>query len=167
MTAKVQHFAHSVLALTFAGRASGHLKYEWWGAGVRCRWSAYGPADATATPSSLASLKSRMALPFWCRLTEVVLEKRPLNRSHSDKPGYQLRRTSPTVTSVMPNLQSVSQYVTMAFIHYLRRFTVEVMFLVRSVCLSVCLFVCLSVCLSVRRITRKLVNGFWRNFLEG
>ena len=27
--------------------------------------------------------------------------------------------------------------------------------------------VCLSVCLSVRRITRKLVNGFWRNFLEG
>ena len=35
---------------------------------------------------------------------------------------------------------------------YLRRFTAEVMFLVRSVCLSVCL--------SVRRITRKLVNGF-------
>jgi len=27
--------------------------------------------------------------------------------------------------------------------------------------------VCLSVCLSVRRITRKLVNRFWRNFLEG
>jgi len=27
--------------------------------------------------------------------------------------------------------------------------------------------VCLSVCLSVRRITRKLVNGFWRNFSEG
>ena len=24
-----------------------------------------------------------------------------------------------------------------------------------------------SVCLSVRRITHKLVNGFWRNFLEG
>ena len=24
-----------------------------------------------------------------------------------------------------------------------------------------------SVCLSVRRITRKLVNGFWQNFLEG
>jgi len=42
---------------------------------------AYGPADATATLSSLASLKSRMVLPFWCRLkpTQVVLEKRPLN----------------------------------------------------------------------------------------
>jgi len=34
---------------------------------------AYGPADnATATPS-------RMVLPFWCRLTEIVLEKMPLN----------------------------------------------------------------------------------------
>ena len=43
--------------------------------------SADGPADATATPSSLASVKSRMVLPFWCRLTQVVLEKRPLNGS--------------------------------------------------------------------------------------
>jgi len=32
---------------------------------------------ATATPSSLASLKFR---PFWCRLTHVVLKKRLLNR---------------------------------------------------------------------------------------
>jgi len=32
------------------------------------------PADATATPSS-ASVKSRMVLPFWYRLTQVVLEK--------------------------------------------------------------------------------------------
>jgi len=28
--------------------------------GARCKWFAYGPADATATPSSLAPLKSRM-----------------------------------------------------------------------------------------------------------
>ena len=28
--------------------------------GVWCKWFAYGPADATATPSSLASVKSRM-----------------------------------------------------------------------------------------------------------
>jgi len=28
--------------------------------GVRCKWFAYGPADATATWSSLALLKSRM-----------------------------------------------------------------------------------------------------------
>jgi len=28
--------------------------------GVRCKWFAYGPADATASPSSVASLKSRL-----------------------------------------------------------------------------------------------------------
>jgi len=40
---------------------------------------AYGPADATASLSSLASLKSRMVLTFWCQLTQVDLEKRPLS----------------------------------------------------------------------------------------
>jgi len=39
---------------------------------------AYGPADAIAT-SCLASVKSRLVLPFWYRLTWVVLEKGPLN----------------------------------------------------------------------------------------
>ena len=32
--------------------------------GARCKWFAYGLADGTATPSSLASLKSRMVLTF-------------------------------------------------------------------------------------------------------
>jgi len=45
----------------------------------RCKRSAYASADVTATPASLASLKSRMVWPFWCRLTEIVPEKRPLN----------------------------------------------------------------------------------------
>jgi len=31
------------------------------------------------TPSSLASFKSRLVLPFCYRLTQVVLERRPLN----------------------------------------------------------------------------------------
>jgi len=31
------------------------------------------------TPSSLASFKSRLVLPFWYRLTKVVVEKRSLN----------------------------------------------------------------------------------------
>jgi len=30
-------------------------------------------------PSSLASFKSRLVLPFWYRLTQVVLEKKPLS----------------------------------------------------------------------------------------
>jgi len=45
--------------------------------GAKCKWFACGPANATATPPSLASLKSKMFLPFWYRLTQVVLEKRP------------------------------------------------------------------------------------------
>ena len=46
-----------------------------------CRLFAYGPADAivSESPSSLASFKSRLVLLFWYRLTQVVLEKRPLN----------------------------------------------------------------------------------------
>jgi len=31
-------------------------------------------------PLSLASFKSRLVLPFWYQLTQVVLEQRPLNR---------------------------------------------------------------------------------------
>ena len=46
--------------------------------GVQCRL-AYGPADATAD-ATLASVKSRLVLPFWYRLTQVVPDKGPLNR---------------------------------------------------------------------------------------
>ena len=47
--------------------------------GARCRL-AYSPADATATHCLLtASVKSRLVLPFWYRLTRVVPEKGPLN----------------------------------------------------------------------------------------
>jgi len=34
----------------------------------------YGSADATATPSSLASLKCRIVLHLWYQLTQVVME---------------------------------------------------------------------------------------------
>jgi len=37
------------------------------------------PADAIATPSSLASLKPSLVEPFWCQLTQVVVDKMPLN----------------------------------------------------------------------------------------
>ena len=45
--------------------------------GARCRLFAYGPADATASPRP--HLSSSLVLPFWYWLTQVVLEKRPLN----------------------------------------------------------------------------------------
>ena len=44
--------------------------------GTRCKLFEHGPADATTTPSSLASLKSRMVYFY------VVLENRPLNGCH-------------------------------------------------------------------------------------
>jgi len=49
----------------------------WHLCGATCKWFAYGPTDATATASSLASLKRRMVMvqPFWCQLTQDVLEK--------------------------------------------------------------------------------------------
>jgi len=40
------------------------------------------------TPSSLASFKSRQVLPFWCQLTQVVLEKKPVNGCSSNSYGY-------------------------------------------------------------------------------
>jgi len=43
-----------------------------------CIWPSY----VTATPSSLALLKSSLVSLFWCRLTQVVLKKRPLNITH-------------------------------------------------------------------------------------
>jgi len=50
--------------------------------GARCRF-AYCPTDATATHYLLLQWIqidfTRMILLFWCRLTQVVLEKRPLN----------------------------------------------------------------------------------------
>jgi len=61
------------------------VKIEWWGVSVFiCLEQG---ADClhmvqlipVPSPSSLASFKSRLVLPFWYRLTQVVLEKRPLN----------------------------------------------------------------------------------------
>jgi len=46
--------------------------------GARCRL-AYGPADATATQFSLASVKSRLVLSSWYWLTWVDPEKGPSN----------------------------------------------------------------------------------------
>jgi len=59
--------AFSALTL-LVGRQEGHPACKNWVArywhgylsGARCKWFAYGPADATATPSSRAPVKSRM-----------------------------------------------------------------------------------------------------------
>jgi len=76
----------SALTLLVA-RQEGHLACKNWVlrywrgylSGARYKWSAYGSADATATPSSLPSLKSRMVYLSGAGFTQVVREKRPLN----------------------------------------------------------------------------------------
>ena len=45
--------------------------------GARCRLAP--PSWCHCHSLSLAAVKSRLVLPFWYRLTQVVLEKRPLN----------------------------------------------------------------------------------------
>jgi len=45
---------------------------------IVCIWSSWRHCHPK-TPSSLASFKSGLVLPFWYRPTQVVLEKRPLN----------------------------------------------------------------------------------------
>jgi len=69
----VCYLCYAFSALTLCGGCwRGYLS------GASCRL-AYGPADATASHSSLASVKSRLGLPFWYRLTLVVVDIQPLN----------------------------------------------------------------------------------------
>ena len=76
--------------------------------GTRYRLFAYGSADATASPnpSFLALFKSVLVLPFWYRLTQVVMEKRPLNgssSSSSSRPGSNLQPLPVKVQSLGSN----------------------------------------------------------------
>ena len=70
-----------------SGRASGLLKLSdevlvwlsvWCEVQIVCMWSSWCHCRPE-TPSSLASFKSRLVVPLWYRLTQVVVEKRPLN----------------------------------------------------------------------------------------
>jgi len=76
--------AFSALML-LVGRQEGHpacknwvVRY-WCGylSGARCKWFAYGPADAPATPSSLAPVKSRMVYLSGAGLPRLSWKKKP------------------------------------------------------------------------------------------
>jgi len=54
---------------------------------IVCIWSSWCCCHPK-TPSSLASFKSRLVLPFWYRLTQVVLEKEPLNGCNSSTSSW-------------------------------------------------------------------------------
>jgi len=84
MCFKFNFFAFIALTLlVWQQEVEGHLACKNWVlrhgylSAARCKWVAYGPADATATPSSLGPVKSKL-FTFY-RLTQGVLEKRLLN----------------------------------------------------------------------------------------
>ena len=67
---------------------------------IVCIWSSwchYHPQ----TLSSFASFKSRLVLPFWYRLTQVVLEKRPLNGCSSSYVALWLDITEALLTAFL------------------------------------------------------------------
>jgi len=61
------------------GQQEGHpacKKLEWWGAGmVICLERGADLHMAQLMPLPLSSVKSRLVLPFWYRLTQIVPEK--------------------------------------------------------------------------------------------
>jgi len=74
--------AFSALTL-LVGWQEGHpaCKKEWWGAGmVICLEQGADLHMAHCHSLSVASVKSRLVLPFWNWLTRVVPDKKPLNR---------------------------------------------------------------------------------------
>ena len=77
--------AFSALTL-LVGRQEGHPACKKLSGGVLAWLSVWIEVQTCIWPSwchchslSLAPVKSRLVLPFWYRLTQVVLEKRPLN----------------------------------------------------------------------------------------
>jgi len=80
------------LSMLLVGWQEGHPACQNWVGrywrgylcGARCSWFAYGPADATATPSSsLIPVKSRMVCLSDVGLSRLSWKKRPLNRCGS------------------------------------------------------------------------------------
>jgi len=100
------------------GRQEGHPACKnrvlgcWRGylSGARCRL-AYGPADATAT-HCLASVKSRLVLPFWYRLTRVVSDERPLKRMYVWLNRIVSVRCQPLLTKPRPLTDNRLQWAT-------------------------------------------------------
>ena len=86
--------AFSALTL-LVGQQEGHPACKKQSGGVLAWLSVWSEVQTCIWPSwchcyslSLAPVKSRLVLPFWYRLTQVVLEKRPLNGCSSSSYYY-------------------------------------------------------------------------------
>ena len=69
------------------------------------------------TLSSLASFKSRLVLPFWHRLTQAVLEKRPLNGCSSTSSNSSTHRRNKSLQR-LPNFFLINAFVIFVNVYY-------------------------------------------------
>jgi len=137
----VLKYAFSALTL-LVGWQEGHKNWvvRCWHdylSGARCKWFAYGPADATATPSSLVPVKSRMVYLSGAGLARLSWKKRPLNGCSSSSSNS----IEVVVAAVFVVVGSIGSRPSD---HYFR-----------SVCWFVCLFVCLC---------RVFLSRLWSDF---
>ena len=100
--------ASSALTL-LVGRQERHPAYKKLSGGVLAWLSDWSEVQTCIWPSgchchslSLASVKSRLVLPFWYRLARVVLDKGPLNVCYFDDKVQQILITSGTIYVDMP-----------------------------------------------------------------
>ena len=75
------HLTNMYVSINFTLLVITWVMRYWHGylSGAKCKWLAYGLADATATPSSLLQ-KIKNSLSFWYRPTQVALEKKAIKR---------------------------------------------------------------------------------------
>ena len=91
-----------------ARKSIQHVKIEWWSVGVViclergaycCKWSSWCHCHPK-TPSSLASIKSRLVFPFFYRLSQAATKKNVrCKMSHMIKSGSIANGVSLSVTS--------------------------------------------------------------------
>jgi len=114
------HVAFSALTL-LVGRQEGHPACKKLSRGVLVWLSVWREVQTCIWPSwcychslSLASVKSRLVLPFWYRPTQVVLEKGPLNGclsyTHTHVPVLCLSYTHMYWYSVGQSVNDVQQW---------------------------------------------------------
>ena len=93
-------------------KSIGPVKIDWWGVGVviclergaDCMHMVRLMPLHPETPSTLASLKSRLVLPFWHRLTQVVPEKKTLNGCSSSLRIFVISCVLPKVVATSPGI---------------------------------------------------------------
>ena len=176
------YFVPSVFSHCFVGHQEEHLACKklvmrcWCGylSGVRCRFFCMVqlmPLHPN-TPSSLTSFQSRLVLPFWYLLIQVVLEKRPLSGCCSSCCCCCCRcRCRVVVVVLVVVVTTVHIYATFQFspalpyIFVISHWWLELAVVYQASFADVCVY--LSVCLFCHaHISNTTYQNFKRNFLR-